>query len=284
MVFLARAVKGAHPALPGGPQFSPLSLGFAPRPSLKPFPGKTPAGGSTSVREPCGSPPGLTPKKTRRCFNLSRKPTHPQRGAFPSWRNLFTARSSTAFGMTCLSKRGPRACRVGAGPRGGYVPGGDHQPGGENAETRAPGTLKKTRARLTQTIQYMSKLKGWYRRRRASCRQCRAGRVKPTDTDDWKYEQLYFAATAPDQPARLPPHTHTVRRVCNFIIEPNNLEKEIRLQLPIMMATYPYRNSDGTLKKRKAPSTQTSYPTSGPGSTISPFSRNPCTSASASPP
>lgn len=36
-----------------------------------------------------------------------------------------------------------------------------------------------------------------------------------------------------------------------FIIEPNNLEKDIKLQLPIMMATYPYRNTDGTLKKKK---------------------------------
>lgn len=45
-----------------------------------------------------------------------------------------------------------------------------------------------------------------------------------------------------------------------FIIEPSNLEKEIKLQLPIMMATYPYRNSDGTLKKKRG----AQYPNSLP--------------------
>ncbi|KAH8041788.1 hypothetical protein HPB51_017910 [Rhipicephalus microplus] len=42
-----------------------------------------------------------------------------------------------------------------------------------------------------------------------------------------------------------------------FIISPKGPGKEIRLQLPIMMATYPIRNSDGTLQRKKG----THYPT-----------------------
>lgn len=44
--------------------------------------------------------------------------------------------------------------------------------------------------------------------------------------------------------------------VCNlmfsfqFIIEPKGLDRPIKLQLPIMIATYPARNKDGTLKRR----------------------------------
>ena len=42
---------------------------------------------------------------------------------------------------------------------------------------------------------------------------------------------------------------------------PSNFEKAIKLQLPIMLATYPLRNDDGTLKKAK---TKIEYPTTLP--------------------
>ncbi|XP_076305046.1 arrestin domain-containing protein 4-like isoform X2 [Tachypleus tridentatus] len=42
-----------------------------------------------------------------------------------------------------------------------------------------------------------------------------------------------------------------------FIIKPKGLEKELKLQLPIMIATYPVRNNDGTLSRKKG----TNYPT-----------------------
>jgi hypothetical protein len=34
-----------------------------------------------------------------------------------------------------------------------------------------------------------------------------------------------------------------------FIVTPNNLEKSIKLQLPILLATYPLRNDDGTIRR-----------------------------------
>ncbi|GFR12720.1 arrestin domain-containing protein 4 [Trichonephila clavata] len=46
------------------------------------------------------------------------------------------------------------------------------------------------------------------------------------------------------QPQRLPLDTNT------FVIEPKGLDRPIQLQLPIMIATYPARNKDGTLKRR----------------------------------
>ena len=46
-----------------------------------------------------------------------------------------------------------------------------------------------------------------------------------------------------------------------FIVTPSNLEKSIKLQLPIVLATYPLRNEDGTLRRNK---TKTEYPTTLP--------------------
>ena len=46
-----------------------------------------------------------------------------------------------------------------------------------------------------------------------------------------------------------------------FIVTPSNLEKPIKLQLPIMLATYPLRNEDGTLKRTR---TKIEYPTTLP--------------------
>lgn len=36
-----------------------------------------------------------------------------------------------------------------------------------------------------------------------------------------------------------------------FVVTPSNLEKPIKLQLPIMLATYPFRNEDGTLRRKQ---------------------------------
>ena len=36
-----------------------------------------------------------------------------------------------------------------------------------------------------------------------------------------------------------------------FQIEPHSMEKPIKLQLPIMLATYPLRGDDGTLRRKR---------------------------------
>ena len=45
-----------------------------------------------------------------------------------------------------------------------------------------------------------------------------------------------------------------------FVVTPANLEKSIKLQLPIMLATYPLRNEDGTLRRKN----KIDYPTTLP--------------------
>jgi hypothetical protein len=45
-----------------------------------------------------------------------------------------------------------------------------------------------------------------------------------------------------------------------FIIDPKSFEKEIKLQLPIMLATYPLRSPDGTLHRKQG----THYPSTLP--------------------
>lgn len=45
-----------------------------------------------------------------------------------------------------------------------------------------------------------------------------------------------------------------------FLVIPKGAHKTIKLQLPVMMATYPLRNSDGTLQRRKG----TYYPSTLP--------------------
>ena len=98
------------------------------------------------------------------------------------------------------------------------------------------------------------------------------------------------AAPPPHQPQRLPSHPHTIRRLCKsalspvhvkplltpivnvmhclrvitslfqFIVTPCNFEKPIKLQLPILLATYPLRNEDGTMRRKN----KTEYPTTLP--------------------
>ena len=45
-----------------------------------------------------------------------------------------------------------------------------------------------------------------------------------------------------------------------FIIDPKSFEKEVKLQLPIMLATYPLRSPDGTLRRKQG----THYPSTLP--------------------
>ena len=61
-------------------------------------------------------------------------------------------------------------------------------------------------------------------------------------------------------PVTAPRLSHLPLPPFQFIIKPDNLEKEIKLQLPIMIASYPYRNSDGTLRRKRG----AEYPASLP--------------------
>ncbi|XP_064117152.1 arrestin domain-containing protein 17 isoform X2 [Macrobrachium rosenbergii] len=158
------------------------------------------------------------------------------------------------FGMTCCSQ-GPVNCRVRL-DRGGYVP-GETISIWARVHNQSKVTIKRTRACLTETIQYISKNKVVQAEIRELSSVSR-GKIKPMETDDWKYEQLYVPPLPPTNLRGC--HLIRIQYDVFFIIEPNNLEKEAKLQLPIMMATYPYRNGDGTLKKKKG----AQYPTNLP--------------------
>jgi hypothetical protein len=118
--------------------------------------------------------------------------------------------------------------------------------------------IKKTRAFLAETVEYRAKNTVIQTEtRELSCVE--KGKIGAKSTDVWKKEVLHIPA--------LPP---TNLRGCHLIkihydvyfqiITKNNTKKPIELQLPIVMATYPVRNKDGTLKRRKG----ASYPDSLP--------------------
>merc|ERR1711923_385802 len=111
-----------------------------------------------------------------------------------------------------------------------------------------------TSVNIFQTIQYITKNKVMETESRELAAISR-GKIRAGSTDDWKSEQLF-----------VPPLPPTSLRGCHliriqydvfFIVTPSNLEKPIKLQLPILLATYPLRNEDGTLRRNK---TKTEYP------------------------
>ena len=94
------------------------------------------------------------------------------------------------------------------------------------------------------------------------------GKIRPQETDDWKNEKLFV----PPLPPTNLRGCHLIRiqydvfvstrcqiRITGtncfpplqFVVTPSNLEKSIKLQLPIMLATYPFRNEDGTLRRKQ---------------------------------
>ncbi|XP_044743212.1 arrestin domain-containing protein 4 [Chrysoperla carnea] len=124
--------------------------------------------------------------------------------------------------------------------RGGYVPG---ESIGISARitNRSRVVIKSTKAALTETIQYLSRGKVVQTEKRELA-SLTHGKIRPNGTDHWNNEQLY-----------VPPLPPTNLRGCHlikihydvfFIIEPKSFEKEVKLQLPIMMATYPLNDGE----------------------------------------
>lgn len=139
--------------------------------------------------------------------------------------------------------------------RGGFVP-------GESilvyalVENDSSTTLLKTRASVTETIQYTVKGKivaqesrelAWVER----------GKIGPRAADEWRNELLPIPPLPPTNLRGC--HLIRIHYDVNFSIYPKS-GKEITLILPILMATYPIRNADGTLKRRKG----TYYPSTLP--------------------
>lgn len=144
------------------------------------------------------------------------------------------------LGITCVGS-GHVICRVSL-DRGGYVP-GESIGISASVSNRSSVTIKSTKAALTETIQYMARGKVVQSEKRELASLSR-GKIRPGETDEWTNEQLY-----------VPPLPPTNLRGCHlikisydvyFIIEPKSFDKEVKLQLPIMLATYPFRSDDNS--------------------------------------
>ncbi|XP_043230530.1 arrestin domain-containing protein 17-like [Amphibalanus amphitrite] len=149
------------------------------------------------------------------------------------------------LGMSCISS-GPVLCRLKL-DRGGFVP-GESIGIWATINNRSKVTIKRTTASLTETIHYLSKNKVVNTEVRELCRVSR-GKVRPADSDDWKNEQLVVPPLPPSNLRGC--HLIAIQYNVMFTVKPDSLEKEVKLQLPITLASYPYRNADGTLKKKR---------------------------------
>lgn len=152
--------------------------------------------------------------------------------------------------QNCITSSGLISCRVRL-DRGAFVP-GENILVSASIENSTKLSIKKTRAILTETVEYRAKDKIIQSEtRELSCVE--RGKINAKLTDVWKKEILHIPA--------LPP---TNLRGCQLIkinydvffqiITKHNVKKPIELQLPIVMATYPIRNKDGTLRRRKGAS------------------------------
>ncbi|XP_046999587.1 arrestin domain-containing protein 17 [Schistocerca americana] len=158
------------------------------------------------------------------------------------------------LGVRCLNS-GPVVCRVSL-DRGGYVP-GETIGISASVHNRSRVTISSTKACLTETIQYVSRNKVVQTETRELAALSR-GKVRPGDSDEWRGEQLYVPPLPPTNLRGC--HLINVQYDVYFIVEPKSLDKEIKVQLPIMLATYPFRNQEGTLQRKQG----THYPSTLP--------------------
>jgi len=158
------------------------------------------------------------------------------------------------LGMNCIST-GPVTCRVRL-DRGGYVP-GEAINIWATIDNKSRVTIKGTRASLTETIQYITKNKVMETESRELAAISR-GKIKVGETDDWKSEQLFVPPLPPTNLRGC--HMIRIQYDVFFIVTPSNLEKPIKLQLPILLATYPLRSDEGTMRRKP----KVEYPTTLP--------------------
>lgn len=131
-------------------------------------------------------------------------------------------------------------------------------------------TIKSTKAALTETIEYLARNKVVQVEKRELAVIAR-GKIRAGGSDKWHNESLYVPPLPPTNlrgchlinikydvfvsPSNLSysPTPAKCERITlfllsrvqfQFIIEPKSMEKEIKLQLPITLATYPFRNNN----------------------------------------
>ncbi|XP_054714190.1 arrestin domain-containing protein 3-like [Uloborus diversus] len=158
------------------------------------------------------------------------------------------------LGIPCINL-GPVSCRVRL-DRGGYVPGESIRLSA-TIDNGSGVAIHRTKALLTETIQYTAKKKIVQSETRELA-SLQKGRIDAGTTDHWKNELLYIPPLPPTNLRGC--HLIKIQYDVYFQIEPKGVDRVMSLQLPIMIATYPVRNRDGTLPRRQG----TSYPPSLP--------------------
>ncbi|KAL1492892.1 hypothetical protein ABEB36_011065 [Hypothenemus hampei] len=155
-----------------------------------------------------------------------------------SGQETFRCEVEHKFGVSCVGS-GSVVCKVTL-DRGGYVP-GESIGVSASVSNRSRLTIKSTKAALTETIAYLSRGKVVQMEKRELAVLTR-GKIRPGEKDEWDNEQLYIMPLPPTNLRGC--HLIRINYDVFFIIEPSGLQKEVKLQLPIVMATYPLRNSD----------------------------------------
>lgn len=138
-------------------------------------------------------------------------------------------------GVGCVGG-GAVSCRVSL-DRSAYVP-GETVLLSAALHNRSRTTIKGSRAALTETIHYHAHGKVAAKEVR-ELSVLRHGKVRAGAADVWRREQLYVPPLPPTNLRGC--HLISVHYDVFFIIEPKSLEKEVKLQLPIVVGTYPYR-------------------------------------------
>lgn len=159
------------------------------------------------------------------------------------------------LGVACISS-GLVLCRVSL-DRGGYVP-GETIIINATVYNKSKTTVKSTKAALTETIQYLARNKVLESETRELASLTR-GKIKPGERDDWTNQQLYVPPLPPTNLRGC--HLIKIQYDVFFIVDPKSVEKSVKLQLPIMLATYPFRHGDGSLQRK---SSGTHYPSTLP--------------------
>ncbi|XP_072947262.1 arrestin domain-containing protein 4 isoform X2 [Epargyreus clarus] len=153
------------------------------------------------------------------------------------------------LGVGCVGG-GAVACSV-ALDRGAYVPGQSIALSAHLAN-HSRTAIRSTRAALTETIQYMAHGKVAAREVRELARRAH-GKTRAGGEDRWRAELLYVPPLPPTNLRGC--HLISVRYDVVFIIEPKSLEKEVKLQLPILLGTYPFREEGEAHPPTHYPST-----------------------------
>lgn len=192
-------------------------------------------------------------------IDLNQEPSNLQQPFYCEAEEKVHGSSKTSCLKSASSASGLITCRVRL-DRGGFVP-GENISISATIENSTKQTITKTRAILTETVEYRAKNKIIQSETRELA-AVEKGKIGAQSNDTWKKESLHIPALPPTNLRGC--HLIKIHYDVYFQIITKSAKKPIQLQLPIVMATYPVRNADGTLKRRKGAAYPDSLPISRP--------------------